>query len=688
MNPARKALSIFLTAIVASLAGCSDLQPSEAVKYDEAAAWQTLGLKGARADFEKKLGDLAKVKLETPPEVGTDYHPKFPPDLPFKPEEWSTGKATSFVNDPRAHRGGTLRMPMRDWPPTLRTEGPNSRLKSTRDIHELVYETLLEYDVARGAYLPRLADYWWIGPDRKTFRFHIDKRARWADGRAVTADDVKATLEHLMREDRKDPQVAERNREMIKEVKVLDRLTVEITGHLPQWETMVTIGLGTPIYPAAYIRMDGETYLSEWNWKLPPGSGPYALATDGLQPGRSIAIKRRYDWWAEKDPANAGKFNFDAIVYNVIRDEELEYQKFFAGELDVYRVNRAQRWVDEIDKKVAIQKGWVQKRKLYNLEPQGYSGYCLNMRSAPFNDRDVRAAFAHLFNREKLFEKFFYFQYDYIDSYFPGQIYSRPNAQRIRFDPAEARRLLAKAGWSGRDGDGFLINGRGQRFPALSLDNADGPSFGRLHQVFKDDLWREAGIKLEILNVDYASLLKKVWEYKFSIVFFNWTASIFPQMEGQFASKLADKPQTNNLNGFKNAEADRLFDAYKYEFDQAKRLNMMQRVDEILFDQHPYALAWYAPYWRVLYWDKFGHPPEYSERFVGDFAAITRYWWLDPERARKTEQNRAVDKPNHPGKPLNQSEQVEDRYWLTHPEPRVEPGRDEALRALGVEPAH
>jgi hypothetical protein len=115
---------------------------------------------------------------------------------------------------------------------------------------------------------------------------------------------------------------------------------------------------------------------------------------------------------------------------------------------------------------------------------------------------------------------------------------------------------------------------------------------------------------------------------------------------------------------------------------------MMQRLDTILFEQHPYALAWYAPYWRVLYWDKFGHPPEYSERFVADPPQIVRYWWLDPELERKTEENRVTGRPNHPGKPLNHSEQVEDRYWLTHPEPMPEPGRDKALRSLGVEPAH
>ena len=48
-----------------------------------------------------------------------------------------------------------------------------------------------------------------------------------------------------------------------------------------------------------------------------------------------------------------------------------------------------------------VQKGWAQKRKIYNQRPVGYMGLAFNARVAPFDDRRVRLAFAHLFNREK-----------------------------------------------------------------------------------------------------------------------------------------------------------------------------------------------------------------------------------------------------------------------------------------------
>lgn len=654
-----------LLLLLGALACAPPVPESQGPAYDREGAWRRLGLTRTEREVDQALQGLQGVTLDPPPVVGRDYNPTFPPDLPFDPSQWKTSRPGPSVAEPGARRGGILRLPLAEYPPTLRTEGPNSRLKTLSDIHNLIYETLLGYDMVLGDYVPRLATHWQIGPDKRTFRFRLNPRARWADGRPVTADDVQATFEHLLREDRKDPLVAELYGDKIEAVRVLDRYTVEIRGKRPEWDTMLLVATQTKIYPAAYIRMDGETYLTEWNWRLPPGSGPYELRPEDLVKGRSITVRRRSDWWDQDNPNNLGMYNFEAVRWEVILDEELTYQKFLAGELDALMIMRAQRWVDEVDREKPVQMGWVQKRKIYTLEPQGYGGYCFNLRTPPFNDRNVRLAFAHLFNRELLFEKFFFYQYEYIDSYFPGQIYARPRARRVEYNPRKARQLLAESGWIRRDSQGFLVNRQGQRFPTLTLEFSN-PGFERIHQVMADELWQQAGIKMNLKLVNGASLLKKVWEYQFTVTFFNWTASLFPDMEPQFASRYADAPQSNNLNGYKNPQADRIMDAYRYEFDLKKRIAMYQRLDEILFNDHPYALAWYAPYFRVLYWDKFGHPPEYTDRYTSDLNCIIRYWWIDEERMRRTENNKARGVANYPGKELNQYDAVEHTWWLSH----------------------
>lgn len=630
--------------------------PAPAPPYDRARAWSQLEL-GAESDFDRKIEGLRQVVLDSPPEVGTGYQPQFPADLPFDEKAWRTNRPSPSVAEPTAPQGGELRLAIEDFPPTLRTEGPNSRLKTLSDIHALLYEPLLGYDMVLGDFVPALARWWQVGQDKRTFRFRLDPDARWADGSPVTADDVVATFEHLRNADRKDPAIAEHWNEKLESVRALDRLTVEVKGKRPEWRTMLEVA-GQRIYPAAYIRMEGDTYLTEWNWKLPPGSGPYALGQ--VIGGRSIEVNRRKDYWNRNEP---GTYNFATIHWEVIRDEELIYQKFLAGELDVYEVMRAQRWVDEVDQERPVQMGWVQKRKIYELEPQGYGGFAFNMRSAPFNSRNVREAFANLFNRELLFEKFFYFQYDYVDSYFPGQTWAREGHRPVAYNPKRARQLLAADGWTHRDAQGYLVNDAGRRFPTLRLDNAS-PSLSRAFAAVAHDLWQQAGIKLTIAQIDGASLLKKVWDYKYQLVFWNWTADLFPDMEFQFHSKYANAPQSNNINGFKNAEADRLMEAYKGEFDLEKRKAMMRRLDELLFHEHPYALGWYAPYYRLLYWNRFGHPPEYGDRYTGGANNVIRYWWYNEELDKVTQDQKAR------GLKHRQEDQVEHRWWLENARPK------------------
>ncbi|MEE2960386.1 MAG: ABC transporter substrate-binding protein [Myxococcota bacterium] len=619
------------------------------------------------SQIDQAMDGLSNIPIDPPTEVGKNYNPSFPKDLPFNPADWKTNSPSTSVANPDATAGGTIRLATSQWPPTLRTEGPNSRLAFLSDLHDLIFETLLTFDFSLNDYVPRLASHWQIDKDKQTFRFRLNPKAQWADGRPVTSHDVVATIKHLKNKDRKDLSTSQHMEELIEYVKILDRQTVEIKAKKKQWRSFLEIATSR-VYPAAYMQMDGETYLQDWNWRLPPGTGPYEIRPEDIKKGRSITLKKRKDWWNRDNPNLRGHYNFDRIQWLIVRDEELMFQKTLAGEIDAYRILRAQRWVDELDQQKAVQKGWIQKRKIYTLQPNGYGGYCFNMREAPFDDRNIRIAFSHLFNREKLFEKFFFFQYDYTDSYFPGQQWTRPEAARIAYNPVKAREYLAASGWTKRDEQGFLINNQGDRFPKLEVDFSSS-GFQRIHAAVKEDLWKEAGIEMELKQIDFSTTLKKVWEWKYQLVYWGWTASSFPDMEFQFHSKYADKKQSNNLNGFKSDRADKIMEDYKMEFDPTKRKTMLHELDQILFDDHPYALGWYAPYFRIIYWDKFGHPPEYSGRYGGFPNDLITYWWHDESKANKTTDNQSQNASNYPGNPQGQAAETEPEYWLLNEKP-------------------
>ncbi|MGD9067602.1 MAG: hypothetical protein PVI42_25980, partial [Desulfobacterales bacterium] len=115
-----------LIAALLALCACDSQHPMP--DYDKQAAWNVLGLDVSQEVFDQNLRSLDNVILDPPPEWGKDYEPTFPPDVSFNPAEWLTNDPGPSVAVSDAPKGGVLRLSISSYPPTIRTEGPNSRL--------------------------------------------------------------------------------------------------------------------------------------------------------------------------------------------------------------------------------------------------------------------------------------------------------------------------------------------------------------------------------------------------------------------------------------------------------------------------------------------------------------------------------------------------------------------------------
>jgi len=571
------------------------------------------------------------------------------------PADWMTAADYPAIGDARAKRvpGSRFVIPWETFPPTLRTEGPNSNLVQTTSIHSLMYEVLVQVHPGTGEFVPGLATHWKVetAPDRKsqTFSFRIDPKARWSDGSPVTADDVYRTWWHQTQEDRKDPMSRMTFFEDYEEPKLVDRHTIQVKTKELNWRLFLYFASGMLIFPAKECGLKGEEYLENWNWKLWTGSGPYALKEENIRKGDSITLVRRADWWAENERWGKNTYNFEQIKFLVVRDHELEFEMFKKGELDWFEPRRAKQWVEDLPKEEVIRKGWVKRRKVYNDGPQGFQGLCFNMREKPFDDRRVRLAFAHLYNREKLMEKLFYHEYEFLNTYFPSGGWGA-DSPRIKFDPDRAEELLEEAGYKKRDADGYLLGPDGKRFEVtLELGS---PVLERIYLVVKED-FEKAGIKFNLKLIDASTQIKKISDRQFKIHSQAWGGLRFPNPETSWRSDLADKPANNNTPGFKSARVDELCLKYNVTFDRAEQRKIVQEIDRLIFEEHPYALGWYGPYERFLYWDKFGHPDSYVTRLGSEIEdEMALLWWADPEREK------AMTEAKKAGRELPQGEVV------------------------------
>lgn len=543
---------------------------------------------------------------------------------------WTMNETYQPPGDPRAIKGGEIRWPINGYPATLRIRGPNSNTTFNSLMEGMCYESLLGMHPETLEWTPALADKWAIMPDNRTFYYHIDSDARWApdeqfpEGSPVTANDVVESWRFITNPALKAPFYQNYYGTLEPPVALSDSV-VKIVSKDDSWRSFMKPS-GMVILPAYIIKDMAGSYIEDWQFKFMTGSGPYRFK-ETVQ-GREITFERRNDYWAKDKRYNIGVNNFDTFKFIVIADESLQFEMFKKGDLDWYYVNVARRWKMECDFD-KVQKGWIQKRKIFTHKPQGISGLALNMRKPPFDDVRVRKAFACMFNREVLIEQLFFNEYLPLHSYFPGGIYENQENEKITYDPDKAVELLKEAGWDKWNSEGKLCkNGVPLEVSLMYADK----SSERIWTVVQDYM-ADIGITFKLKLVTHETQWKLVNEFKFKIVNMAWGGILFPNPIGSYSSMMADRQGSTNICGVKDPQIDEWIEQYDNEHNLQKRVDLIQKIDARLMEIGPFALGWYGPFNRIMYWNRFGHPDFYLSRF-GDYRSIASYWWIDPEKEK------------------------------------------------------
>ena len=358
-----------------------------------------------------------------------------------------------------------------------------------------------------------------------------------------------------------------------------------------------------------------------------------------IEKGKSLTLHRRKDYWAEKYRVNVGQNNFDQYKSVVVRDENLAIEMVKKGELDYYYIaGNPQVWTERFNTE-AVQRGILVKRSFFNNYPAPVAFIAFNMRRKPFDDIRVRKALTLLFNREEIIPKLFYNLYKPDHSYYPATVYEDPNNPKNAYNPQEAVKLLADAGWNSRDSQGRIT----EDGKPLQIELIYGRQvFEPWLTIFQEDL-RKIGITLNLRLVTFETAFKLEMQRQFDYVVGAWGAgSLFPNPRPEYHSETADIENTNNISGLKDKQIDAVIDRYDITFDPNQRADLLKQLDGLLINTYQYTLRWYDPAQRVVYLNKFGMPKGGFSR-VGDYSGylapgIPQLWWVDPEKAQKFDQ--------------------------------------------------
>jgi peptide/nickel transport system substrate-binding protein len=340
-------------------------------------------------------------------------------------------------------RGGTLRV--RGYDPVHFDPHQTISFK-THTTLSFVYSKLVRHkigpEVRPGIFTvePDLAERW-ESPDDTTYIFHLRQGIKWhnkppLNGRELVAEDVKFTYDRFMTEQ------GNPNRYMldpVERVEVVDRYTVKFLLKEPYVWLVSALA-----YPWSMWIIAPEVVQHFGDLKKPEtaiGTGPFLL--EHYEPNVKTVFKRNPEYFRADQPY------VDGVEWLVLEDESTGLAMYRTGQIDC----GPNHWWS-----VRQQDLEALKKTHPNLVYQDFVSNVTNaifMRTdmAPFNDVRVRRAISHAIDRQGLIEAV-WVRGEPTPAVARGLIeWSLPidqlgaGAKYYQYDPKEARRLLAAAGY-------------------------------------------------------------------------------------------------------------------------------------------------------------------------------------------------------------------------------------------------
>jgi len=552
--------------------------------------------------------------------------PELPGDI-----EWLTNDTDPVYASPEAKKGGTFRDSLLSFPATFRSVGPDSNNSFAR-VMQSNQLGLIGIHPNSENIIPELATHWAFGKDKKTMYFKLNEKARWSDGKPVTAHDFAYTLEFMRSELIVAPFYNDYYTREIDRVIVYDDYTLAVVGTKAKPDLHLHIPIGPK--PRHFFGKLDKDFVRKFNWKIEPNTGPYRIYD--FKKGKYIKLERKKDWWAKDLRYFQNRFNVDRVIFKVVRDFNLMWEHFKKAQQDVFRVTFPSYWHVK-SKTPVIENGYVHRIWFFNDTQQPATGMWLNLDREIFKDKNVRYAFAHAMNVQKVIEKVLRSDYFRLEQHYVGYgSYSNNNIKARRFDLKKVDDYLKKSGWK-RGSDGIWAK-NGMRFSVEVTYGFEGHT-PRL-VVLKEEA-KKAGIELRASKLDSAASFKKFLEKKHDVAWMAWSTGLRPAFWQHYHSANAHIPQTNNISNTDDPELDKMIDAFRNSLDEEERIDLSLKIQTKVHETGAFVPTFMVPYLRQAYWRWWRLPKvpgtKHSDDLFDPFGtAAGGLFWYDAQLREET----------------------------------------------------
>jgi peptide/nickel transport system substrate-binding protein len=395
-----------------------------------------------------------------------------------------------------------------------------------------------------------LAESWSLSDDGLIYEFVLREGAKFHNGEAITAEDVKFSFARY----RGAASKALKDRVAAVETPDPQRVRFKLKQPWPDFMTFYTKATGAAwVVPKKYVEQVGEDGFK----KAPVGAGPYKFVS--FTPGIELTLEAFDQYW-RKTPS------VKRIILRAIPEESTRLVALKRGEVDIAYLFRG-----ELAEELERTKGLTSKAIVTDVPFWLYFPEQWDPKS-PWHDQRVRQAASLAIDRKTINDALTLGHSRVTGSIIPDTFafYWRPPAPT--YDPVKAKELLAAAGYpKGFDAGDYVCDG----------------SFANLAETVINNL-QAVGIRTKLRPLERAAFYKGYSEKGFKNLIQGSSGGF-----GNAATRLeafVAKGGTYVYGSYPDIDA--LFQEQAAELDGKQREVTLHKIQQLVHERTVYAHLW------------------------------------------------------------------------------------------------
>ncbi|MBI2909495.1 MAG: ABC transporter substrate-binding protein [Chloroflexi bacterium] len=442
-------------------------------------------------------------------------------------------------------------------------------LPSTQTLTNIYQGLVRLHPLEHQKIMPELAEKWEVSPDGTVYVFKFYQGVKWHDGKALTMEDVKYSLERLS-DPKKFRTISPRGAALLAAMdnaEIVDEYTLKITTKYPSAAFLFNLATGwVAIAPKHILSEKGDMKRDA------VGTGPFKLKQHN--PNIVLELEKNAGYHIKGVPY------LDGIKFYTIKDGATRFSAFRTGKVKITYSGSGGLTTQETE---IVKREMADRAVVYDSDSQARYTIRFNFQRKPWDDVRVRKAVDLAFDRQAAIKVN---GIGNIGSIYvapwgmkPQEVANLPGYRAPKdADVAQAKKLMADAGYATGIKTTFLVRSAGPNT--------------RQGEVAKDQLAR-IGIDAELIVLEQAGFIERLGRLAFDLASYKHSDAVGDPSETLYGYYYTGADQSWS---FSNKEIDGLIDKQARTVGKKAREAILDDLEKKLTELVPMVIVFWDVY--------------------------------------------------------------------------------------------